>query len=105
MTCIDANSARGGFNGRYARAKAEEKNSPHYEGIRLLDCLLSVAASDDPDYLLSPAIGEFAVIDVVTKEKAWFEMPHGCTPEIVTSMIQSCFNANAQRVANKLWFV
>ena len=52
-----------------------------------------------------PREGEFAVVDVVTKEKAWFEMPYGATPEIVRALIEGHFDAPAFRVGPKLWFV
>lgn len=94
---------RGSFHARYAKPKAER--TPDQKGHRLLDCLKAIAPSDDPEYFMPAAAGEFAVVDVVTKEKAWFEMPHGCTPDMVTAMITSTFNADAFRVGNKLWFV
>lgn len=92
---------RGTFHGRYLTPK--DKRPCTSTGPRLLDHLLSVAASDDPEYLRGPGNGEFAVIDVVTKEKAWFEMPHGCTPETVTGMVASCLNATPLRIGNKVW--
>ena len=94
---------RGSFHSRYSLAK--EKRLCTTTGVRLLDCMLCVAPYGDPEYFDAPGAGEFAVVDVVTKEKAWFEMPHGCTPEMVTGMIESTFAATAYRVGNKLWFV
>jgi hypothetical protein len=95
---------RGNFHGRYLFPKTKESDVRE-RGPRLLDLLLCVAPGNDPEYMDAPKAGEFAVVDVVTKEKAWFEMPYGCTPEIVKSMVESCFQCSAYRVGNKLWFV
>lgn len=96
--------------GDFHRPYALDKNRPYQpasEGRtpRLMDHVMAVVASEDPDYMTDPAPGEFAVVDVVTKEKAFFEMPYGATPEIVTGMVSSHFAANAVRVGEKLWFV
>lgn len=94
---------RGNFHQRYALDKAHRAmNAP---GWRLLDCLLCVAPKDDPDFLDDPAAGEFAVVDAKTQEKAWFEMPQGCTPDVVQGMVESHFAACAVRVAQKVWVV
>jgi hypothetical protein len=83
----------------------------HHTGVqrdmqwRLMDLCLCIAASDDEDYLRCADPGEFAVVDVVTKEKAWFEMPFGATPHNITALIESHFNVSAIRVGEKLWFV
>lgn len=94
---------RGTFASSYAVPKDEKHIGNKLQ--RLGDCLLSVAASDDPDYFTPAQAGEFCVVDVVTKEKAWFDMPHGATPENVTAMIESHFDSSAFRVGNKMWFV
>lgn len=73
--------------------------------FRLGDCLLFVAPTDGPDYFTPAHAGEFCVVDVVTKEKAWFEMPIGASPEMITGMIESHFDSSAFRVGNKMWFV
>ena len=95
---------RGSFHGHYSLPQSQRiaKTPPRY---RLLDCLLAVAASDDPEYMQPAGNGEFAVVDVITKEKAWFDMPPDCVPEMVTEMIEGCFLCSAYRVGNKLWFV
>lgn len=95
---------RGTFHMSYAIAK-EDRHKARAKWPRLLDCLRCVAQSDDPEYFLEAMPGEFAVVDVVTKEKAWFEMPYGCTPEIVQAMVEGHFAAQAFRVGEKLWLV
>lgn len=94
---------RGTFHMRYALPK--EKRAMNADGVRLLDVLLVVVPSDDPEYFDTPEAGEFAVVDVVTKEKAWFEMPYGCTPDVVTGMVSRHFATSAYRVGPALWFV
>lgn len=94
---------RGGFHVSYSLPK--DQRHPLTMSFRLLDCLRVVMASDDPAYLSVPLVGDFAVVDMLTKEKAHFEMPYGCTPGMVTAMVESTFNAPALRVANKVWVV
>lgn len=94
---------RGSFHARYIVPK--EARHANQTTPRLLDCLASVAPYGDPDYMEYPTAGQFVVVDVVTQEKAWFEMPYGATPEMVTGMVSSSFNATAYRVGPKLWFV
>lgn len=96
-------SKRGSFHTNYALSK--ERRPVGRFTARLLDCMLAVAPHDDPDYFENPGPGEFAVVDVVTKEKAWFDMPHGATPEIITGMIENTFAASAFRVGPSLWIV
>jgi len=94
---------RGSFHVSYSLPK--DKRHPLTMSFRLLDCLRVVMPSDDPDYLAVALAGEFAVVDMQTLEKAFFEMPYGCKPDMVTAMIESTFNASALRVANKVWVV
>lgn len=93
---------RGTFQARYAQPQDRRTVDKYH---RLGDLLLVVAATDDPQYMTAAQPGEFAVVDVLTKEKAWFEMPHGCSPAMVTAMVESHFNSTAFRVGDKLWFV
>ena len=94
---------RGTFHGAYLIPK--DKRSPKATGWRLLDLLLWTVRWGDEHYLQPCDSDQFAVVDVVTMEKAWFDMPHGCTPDGVTSMVSSCFGVSAYRVGLKLWFV
>jgi hypothetical protein len=95
--------ARGNFRQRYA---ITGDNLPkNRTGWRLMDLCLAIAESDDAEYFADIEAGEFSVVDVVTKQKAWFEMPYGCTADQVTGMVSSHFNASAFRVGEKMWFV
>ncbi len=49
--------------------------------------------------------GEFCVVDIKTREKAFCDLPHGATPSSVKAMIESHFDASAFRVTDKLWIV
>ena len=95
--------ARGSFRSVYAFKKDEPYR--HGKGLRLLDCLICFWDHESGAYFNAPGAGEFCVVDVVTKEKAWFELPFGATPETITAMIRSHFAADAFRVGDRLWFV
>ena len=105
MTLIepDVSAARGSFRAAYAVIKTERSITSTLP--RLLDHVLSIAEHGDDDYFVNAGGNEFAVVDVVTREKAWFEMPKGCTPDNITAMIESTFDASAFRVGSRLWFV
>lgn len=94
---------RGTFQSAYAVSTVDRNGLNR--GNRLGDFLQCIAQSDDPEYFTPALNGEFCVVDVVTKEKAWFEMPYGATPETITGMIASHFDSTAFRVGNKMWFV
>ena len=98
-----AQTLRGTFHARYSVPKDQRPCTSTMH--RLLDCLLTWAAEGDPDFLASPRSFEFAVVDVVRKEKAWFEIPAGYTPEMITGMISSSFNATTCQVGKRIWFV
>ena len=94
---------RGNFHSRYFFPRDDfdlRKKLP-----RLLDCMIVAAPPGDPDYFAACDPGEFAVVDVDTKEKAWFEIPAGATPEVLTGMIESHFACSALHVAEFLWVV
>ncbi|MES2688081.1 MAG: hypothetical protein V4706_14760 [Pseudomonadota bacterium] len=90
--------ARGTFRAHYSKPKTDK-------GPRLLDYVLTIAEEGDAEYLSAPCVGEFVVVDVVTREKAWFEVPTDFTPDNITGMIASTFAARAFRVGPRMWFV
>ncbi len=94
---------RGNFHNTYLIPR--EDLSWRKKWPRLLDCMFVAMASDDPDYFDAREPGEFAVVDVETKEKAWFEIPAGATPEVLTGMVESHFACSALRVDEFLWVV
>ena len=103
MNRSESHAQRGTFHDSYIipAGHRDRQNKPP----RLLDCLLCVAQRDDPQYFFPCEESEFAVIDSVTKEKAWFELPAGASPEALTAMIEKAFALPALRVAPKLWVV
>jgi hypothetical protein len=96
-------SQRGSFHSQYIVPKGARDKSKTWP--RLLDRLLCVAQVDDPDYLSPCGDMEFAVIDFATHEKAWFDMPPGATPDVLTRMVEEAFAATAFRADPKLWVV
>lgn len=100
----EVSEVRGTFRSQYSTPKAVRAMTA--TAPRLLDYLLSVVEHGDPDYFTNPKADEFAVVDVVTREKAWFEMPRAdSTPDSITGMISSTFAASAFRVGPRVWFV
>lgn len=97
----EAHATRGNFHCKYAVQRVPQGRAH----IRLLDCMVTCASHGDGDYFESSGPGLFEVVDVVTREKAWFEMPYGSTPETITRMISSHFDSTAFQVGNKTWFV
>lgn len=72
---------------------------------RLLDCLLVVANGDDAEYFDPCAVDEFSVVDMHTAQKAWFEIPQGATPEVITGLVESHFASTARRITESTWAV
>lgn len=72
---------------------------------RLGDYLMEAVPAGSPHFFDMAAETEFVVIDTVTKEKAWFEIPEKATIQTMQSMIESHFGVSAHRVDAKLWFV
>jgi hypothetical protein len=99
-----ATPARGAFHGAYALPKeARDLHRKHQH--RLLDLLIVISTKTHPQFMAAAAEKEFAVIDLLREEKAFFEMPDGVTPEYVHSMIESTFNSRSLRIAARTWVV
>ena len=75
------------------------------KSTRLMDLCLGTLGADEPDYLTECSPAEFAVVDMQTGEKAWFDWHQGTTPENITGMVDSWFNSASKRVAFRLWAV
>ena len=60
---------------------------------------------DDPDFLSPPGDNEFEVMDLVEKEKALFEWPHGLGADLITGWVSGWFGCTAQRVGARTWVV
>lgn len=94
---------RGNFHRPYAIKKTSWAKP--YNGYRLLDWLTIIVPESDPEYLRGAEAGEFCVVDVVSREKAYFELPEQITPDMITGMASSHFDSTAFRVGPRLWFV
>ena len=94
---------RGTFHAKYAMPK--DTRHPTKMHHRLNDCLVTVAAHPDPGYLGEPDKGQFAVVDLVRREKGFFEIPHGATIASLHAMIEGTMGAAATRINEKTWAV
>jgi len=94
---------RGNFHRPYAIKKSSWAKA--FNGHRLMDFMTIVIPDTDPEYLAAPEAGEFCVVDVVTREKAYFEQASCLTPEMITGMVASHFDSTGFRVGPRLWFV
>ena len=72
---------------------------------RLLDLLIGICTKAMPQFMDSAGKDEFAIIDLLREEKAFFEMPAGIDADYVQSMIESTFNSRALRIASRTWVV
>lgn len=95
---------RGAFHGAYALPKAARDLHRKHQH-RLLDLLIGITTKTQPQFMAAAGEKEFAVIDLMREEKAFFEMPDGVTPEYVHSMIESTFNSRSLRIAARTWVV
>lgn len=94
---------RATFQSRYLIKKGQRRITPM--APRLGDQLLCVVKFGESDYLQQTSDGEFSVLDLATRQKAWFETPRGATPDQITAMIEGHFDAAAFRVTSNLWVV
>ena len=72
---------------------------------RLLDLLIGIATKTQEQFMDAAEKTEFAVIDLLREEKAFFEMPDGVDADYVHSMIESTFNSRALRISSRTWVV
>ena len=97
----EVNALRGGFF--VARSINPDPRKTGRKSTRLMDFCIATAEKDDCEYFAPCVQGEFAVVDFMTDAKAWFQWPDGMTPEQISSMVDSCFNARSRRVSGRLW--
>ena len=72
---------------------------------RLMELNVTKALPGDDIYFAPVHSGEFVVVDVVTREKAWFKWVDGMEPPAVTALIEGHFGDAAYRVGERVWFV
>jgi hypothetical protein len=95
--------SRATFHSRYAVPK--HKREVTSTGHRLGDLIRVIVEPGEVDSLKDAGAGEFAVMDLKTKEKAFCELPYGATPASVKTLIESHFDSHATRATEKLWIV
>ena len=97
-------AGRGAFHGAYA-LPAERRDMHRKHQHRLLDLLIGISTKTMPQFMDGTAAQEFAVIDLLREEKAFFQMPDGVDTAYVQSMIESTFNSRALRISSRTWVV
>ena len=97
-------TTRGAFHGAYA-LPAERRDLHRKHQHRLLDLLIGIATKTQEQFMDGAQAKEFAVIDLLREEKAFFEMPDGVDAEYLQSMIESTFNSRALRINSRTWVV
>lgn len=95
---------RGAFHGAYA-LPAERRDLHRKHQHRLLDLLIGIATKTQEQFMDGASEKEFAVIDLLREEKAFFEMPEKVDADYVHSMIESTFNSRALRISSRTWVV
>lgn len=93
---------RGTFRSRYALDKARDKKARE---PRLMDLNTVVVLPGDSRYFDRIDDGEFCVVDVVNRQKGWFEWLPGVEVVDIHKTIEGHFGASAFRVGPRLWFV
>jgi hypothetical protein len=94
---------RATFNSPYRVTKSHRNAKANCP--RLGDHLVHFVDIEATDYFREILPGEFSVVDLANRQKAWFEAPSGATPEQIHSMIEGHFKSKAFRIAAFLWAV
>jgi hypothetical protein len=94
---------RGTFYDHYAIPS--ERRDKRARWPRLLESLVQLLPEGHPNYLAPMDGSDFAVVDLQTREKGWFEIPPGATLTDLTCLIENHFAARAQHVSPLLWVV
>ena len=93
---------RGRFCDSYALGKDRYQRA---KGLRLMDCELRRYAAGAEGYLDPLQKDEFAVVDTVTHEKAYFQAPQTLCVDAIGKMIANHFAAIPVRIAARIWIV
>lgn len=93
---------RARFDTPYAMGRDRYQQKKKY---RLMELNVAKALPGDDKYFGPVGFGEFVVVDVVTREKAWFEWLDGLEPPEVTALIAGHFGDAAYQVGERVWFV
>jgi hypothetical protein len=99
---VSESGHRGTFASVYALGRERYMRS---KKLRLLECEIYYCMAGDSRYLDEISDGAFCAVDSATREKGWFEWPHGYSVPQVGEMIESHFGVAAYRISAKVWFV
>lgn len=95
--------SRATFHSRYAVPK--NRREVTQTGHRLGDLITMIFAHGEVESLNDADDGDFCVVDLKTREKAFAVLPHGASPASIKAMIESHFDTHAFRVTEKMWLV
>lgn len=95
--------SRATFHSRYAVPK--HKREVTSTGYRLGDLIRVIVEPGEVESLEDAGAGEFCVLDLKTREKAFLELPYGATPDSLKALIESHFDTHAFRATEKMWLV
>ena len=104
IAAAEHTAGRGAFHGAYSLPK-ERRDMMRKHRHRLLDLLIGISTKRMPEFMIHADEKEFAVIDLLREEKAFFEMPEGIDTAYVHSMIESTFNSRALQIDANTWVV
>ena len=95
--------SRATFHSRYS--VPAHKREVTQKGHRLGDLIRVIVDAGEVESLTDAPAGEFCVLDLKTREKAFCELPYGATIASVKVMIESNFDTHAFRATEKMWLV
>lgn len=104
IAAAEHTAGRGAFHGAYSLPK-ERRDMMRKHQHRLLDLLIGICTKTMPQFMVNAEKTEFAVIDLLREEKAFFEMPQGIDTAYVHSIIESTFNSRALQIDANTWVV
>lgn len=93
------------FHSRYivsAKDRLDRDKRASHNGPRLLDCIQIVQT--DLDFVTALDANEFAVVDLVRREKAVCELPAGGLVQ-AAAMIESYFAKAPIRITDRIWAI
>jgi hypothetical protein len=100
---LEPDTRRATFHARYAIPNNMRDKRNLWP--RLAECCICIRNLQAIDYMAPAADGEFVVVDVVTREKAWFEWPEGMPAGEIGRIVEGHFDSAAFRVGERIWFV
>lgn len=94
---------RATFHSQYS--VPEHKREVTKKVHRLGDLIRVIVEPGEVESLTDARPGEFCVLDLKTREKAFCELPCGATIASVKTMVESHFDSHAFRATEQMWLV